>query len=121
MKAKRILTVILVLLAVSVKAEYVPLKVKLNVLERLVVASLLPKEASFANWKILNDLRNELYPTDQELKAVDMKPADNGGVMANWDAVPEKEITFGEAAEKIIIDALKKLDADEKLLPEHIG
>jgi len=114
--------VVAVLMLVSVvNAEYVPFKVKLNSLERLVVGSLLPKESSFANYKILNDLRVELSFTEEEIAALNMKTAENGGVMAQWGAVKEKEITFGATTEKIVIDALVKLDKQEKLLPEHIS
>ena len=118
---KLIAVVIGIMLFTSVKAEYVPLKVNLNSLERLVVVSLLPKEANFANWKIINDLRIELSPTEEELAVLDMKAAPEGGINANWGAVPVKEITFGEAAEKIIVDALKDLDSQEKLAPEHVS
>jgi len=114
--------VVAVLMLVSVvNAEYVPFKVKLNSLERLVVGSLLPKESSFANYKILNDLRIELSFTEKEIAKLNMKTAENGGVMAQWGAVEEKEIIFGATTEKIVIDALVKLDKQEKLLPEHIS
>jgi len=108
-------------LAFSASAEYVSFKVKLDIKERIIVGMLLPKEASFAKWKIFNDLRNVLSPTEEEVKTINMKDLPEGGVTANWDAVPEKEIVFGEVAEKAVVDALKKLDAEEKLLPEHIS
>ena len=121
MRTKRMVILCLVLLGTTLAmAEYIPFKVKLNVLERLVLGNMLPKETSFVNWKIFNDLRGELAPTEAELKAIDAKEAPDGGTLANWDAVPEKEITFGEVAEKTIVDALKKLDSESKLLPEHI-
>ena len=50
-----------------------------------------------------------------------MKPNPEGeGVIANWGDVPEKEIVFGEVAEKMIVDALKALDSQDKLLEEHL-
>jgi len=122
MRTKRIAIVLCLILGTTLAmAEYVPFKVKLNILERLVLGNMLPKETSFANWKIFNDLKNELAPTEAELKAIDARPSADGGTLANWDAVPEKEITFGEVTEKIIVDALKKLDSESKLLPEHIS
>ena len=124
MKRVTIITLAVIMflvLTVSVYAEYVAFKVKLNVKERLVVGMLLPKETSFVKWKIFNDLRNDLSLTEEEIKTIDMKDVPTGGVNANWDAVPEKEVVFGEIAEKAVIDALKKLDAQEKLLPEHIS
>jgi len=120
LKMLGVLVAVLMLVSVA-NAEYVPFKVKLNSLERLMVASLLPKESSFADYKILNDLRIELAYTEEEKAAINMKPAENGGVMAQWSAVKEKEITFGATTEKIVIDALVKLDQQEKLLPEHIS
>jgi len=124
MRSKRtmiVLCLVLLLGTTLAMAEYVPLKVKLNVLERLIVWGMLPKETSFVNWKIFNDMRDKLAPTEEELKAVNPQPGPDGGTIANWDAVPEKEITFGETTEKVIVETLKKMDKDEKLLPEHIS
>ena len=115
-------TLLISLFMVSVaSAEYTPKVVKLNILERLVIGNMLPKEMSFAAWGIINALRNDLAPTEAEMKALDMKPNPDGeGVIANWDAVSEKEIVFGEIAENLIVDALKKLDSENKLMQEHL-
>jgi len=123
MKTLRLLTVIMMvsLFVGSVSAEYIPFVVKLNSLERLLSLSLLPSEGSYATWKVINDLRNELAFTSEELTKLDLQPAANGGVQGNWDAVPEKEITFGETTEKMIVDALTELDSNEKLTPEHLS
>ena len=123
MRYGKMITVILclVLLTGIATAEYVPLTVNLTILERLVIGGLLPKETSFANWKIFNDLRIALAPTDAELKAINPQSSPEGGTLADWGAVPEKEITFGEVAENMIVEALKRLDSESKLLPEHIS
>ena len=107
--------------SVSLYAAYTPLTVRLNAVERFIVASLLPQEASFEHWKIINDLKDQLAPSEEEAAKLDMKASPTGGITAKWDAIPEKEITFGEVTEKMIIDALKKLDKESKLLPEHIS
>jgi len=113
---------LIALMAFSLSAEYVPLKVSLTALERVVIGMLIPKEASYTTWKILNDLRIEIGFNEAELKTLDMKPNPEGeGVIANWGDVPEKEIVFGEVAEKIIIDALKKLDSESKLPAEYVS
>ena len=117
---KLIITILVLLLTLSVYAEYVPLKVKLNTLERFVVESLLPKETNFSNWKIINDLRGQLALSEEELVAINPQITEEG-LIAQWDAVPEKEIIFGEVTEKMIVDALKKLDNDGKLLLEHLS
>ena len=112
---------LIALMAFSLSAEYVPFKVSLTVLERLVIGTLLPKETNFTTWKIVNDLKNDIALTESELKILNMKPNPEGeGVIANWGDVPEKEIVFGEVAEKMIIDALKALDSQDKLLEEHL-
>ena len=122
MKTKTAALMILAFLLSTVAiAEYVPFKVKLNALERLVVGELLPKQTSFANWKVINDLKMQIAPTEEELALLDPKPSPDGtGIVANWEAVPEKEITFGEVTEKMVIDALEKLDSEGKLMPEHL-
>jgi len=121
MKIKNLIIILVMFAIGTAVAEYVPFKVKLNVLERLVIGELLPKETSFANWKIINDLKQQLAPTEEELKAINARPTEDGQIIADWNAVPEKEIVFGEVTEKFIVDALKKMDAESKLLPEHIS
>ena len=112
---------LIALMAFSLSAEYVPFKVSLTVLERLVIGTLLPKETNFTTWKIVNDLKNDIALTEAELKTLNMKPNPEGeGIIANWGDVPEKEIVFGEVAEKMIVDALKALDSQNKLLEEHL-
>lgn len=108
-------------LVASVFAEYVPFKVQLNLFERLTVLSLLPREGSFITLKIVGDLQNELAPTEEEIKLSEMKENENGSVQANWSAVPEKEFTLGETAQKIITDALKKLNKEEKLQMQYLS
>jgi len=113
---------LLVLLATALSAEYIPFKVKLNMYDRMVVETLLPKEANFVTLKILNDLRMELSPTAEELKAINIRQNPEGtGIIGDWDKVPEKEIVFYELTEKAVVDALKKLDSESKLLAEHLS
>ena len=102
-------------------AEEQPFEVKLNVFERLVVLSFYQQvEANFATLKIVRLLQMELAPSEEEYKLAGLKDVTNGGVEADdWDAVPEKEITFGEKAKEIIVNALVELDEAEKLRWEH--
>ena len=113
---------VLLLLGSLCFAEYVPCKVKLGLLDRLVVMGLLPQESNFATLKIVTDLQLQLGPTDEEFKKAGLAPAPNGGIIAkDWDAVEEKEFTFGEIAEGIIVDALKKMDKEKKLKREFMS
>ena len=96
-------------------------KVKLDIFERLVVLAFYQQvEANFTTLKIVRLLQMELAPSEEEYKLAGLKDVTNGGVEAeDWDAVPEKEITFGEKAKEIIVNALVKLDEAEKLRWEH--
>ena len=101
-------------------AAYEPFKVKLNLYERVVAMSLLPKEGSFITLKIIRDLQMELAPSEEEAKIAGLENLPNGGIKAdNWLLVVEKEIVFGDIAKGIIVDALKKLDEEEKLVNDH--
>ena len=121
MKRKKVLSILLIALNTNLVAQYAPFEVSLSVLDRIVINELLPKKASFATWKIINDLRNELAPTEAELKQLDLRDnPDGSGVIGNWNAVPEKKIVFGESAQKMIVDALKELDNKGELSSEHL-
>jgi len=121
MKKINLVVIIALLFGGLCFAEYVPCKVSLNLFERLVVLALLPAEGNFATLKIVNELKMELAPTEEEFKKAGLEAMENGGIQAkDWLAVPEKEITLGETAEKIIVDALKKLDKEMKLKNEHM-
>jgi len=113
---------IILIVGMVAYAEYEPFKVKLNLFERLIVLALLPQEGSFATLKIVRDLQMELAPTEEEYKLAGLQDLEGGGINAkDWGAVPEKEIIFGDKAKEIIVNALIKLDEDEKLRQEHFS
>ena len=121
MKKISLVLIIALLFGGQCFAEYVPCKVSLNLFERIVVMGLLPAEGNFATLKIVNELKMELAPTEEEFKKAGLSALESGGIQAkDWLAVPEKEITLGETAEGIIVKALKKLDKESKLRAEHM-
>ena len=116
-----VLCLVLVLVIVGF-AQVQGFKIKLNLFERLVVMSLLPAESNFITLKIIRDLQTVLAPTEEEYKLAGLKAAEGGGVNADdWNAVPEKEIVFGDIAKSIIVDALKKLDEAKQLKMEQFS
>lgn len=116
-----ILCIVLILGMVSF-AQVQQFKVKLNLFERLVVMSLLPTESNFITLKIIRDLQSVLAPTEEEIKLTGLEAVEGGGVNAkDWNAVPEKEIVFGDIAKGIIVEALKKLDEAEQLKMEQFS
>jgi len=92
----------------------------MSVLERLVALSILPKEGDYATLKILTNLRLSLSFTEEETKAwgITTNP-ENGKTSWKEDAVVE--IPLGEKATDIIVDALKKLNREEKLPAESMS
>ena len=122
--------VFVLLMAMVVLGAYEPFKVKLGLFDRLVCLALLPPEGSYATLKIVRELQMELAPTEEESKKAGL--VDNlltGGVTIDdpddpekgWDAVEPKEIIFGDIAKGIIVAALEKLDAEEKLTQQHFN
>lgn len=97
-----------------------PFKVKLNLFERIVTMSLLPVEGSFLTLKIVRDLQMELAPSEEEALLAGLEDLPTGGIKAeDWFAVEEKEIIFGDIALGLVVDALKKLNDEEKLTNDH--
>jgi len=103
-------------------AVYEPFKVELTLFERFIVRTLLPVEGSYSTLKIVWELRMELATTEEENKLAGLEDLPGGGTDAeDWDAVEPKEIVFGDIAKGLIVDALKRLDKQEKLTQQHIS
>jgi len=91
----------------------------MSVLERLVALSILPKEGDYATLKILTNLRLSLSFTEEETKAWEITTGAEG--RTSWREDAEAEIPIGEKATDIIVDALKKLNRDKKLMAEGMS
>lgn len=92
---------------------------KLNVLERLALLSVLPKEGNFATLKIVRKLREDLSFSEEEIKRFGIEDLPDGRM--TWKKEEEKEIQFGEKAIDIITKALKKLNETEQLTQDHLS
>lgn len=96
---------------------------KLCVRERLVLLSIVPTEGNFITLKIVRKLREKLSFSEEEVKAFEFVEA-NGQVVWNTKNENERgelEISFGEKAIDLIIEALKKLDKEGKLTDNHFS
>lgn len=91
----------------------------LTVLERLLALTLLPKEGSYTDLKLVREARENLSFTEDEHKLL-MFREENGQTM--WaDVVEAKDIKLGLVAERKIQDALKKLDEEGKLTEQFMS
>jgi len=84
----------------------------LNVHERLVLLSIIPKEGDYVTLRILRELRMALGLTEEEIKKWNVVQADT---RVTWDENGEAEIPIGEKAMGIIIDTLRELSNRNKL------
>ena len=91
---------------------------KLNLLERVTILGILPKEANFLNLKIIKDIQEAVSFTEKDFKEFDIKQTD-GKITWNAKGTEEKEISIGEKATDIIVEALKELNKDKKLTANH--
>jgi len=87
---------------------------KLNVLERLMLLGILPKENNFATLKIVRTLTSNLGFDEKETTEFDIKQ-EGDKVIWNQKGSEEREIEIGEKATDIIVESLKKLDEEKKL------
>jgi len=92
----------------------------MSVIERLVALGILPKEGDYATLKILTNLRLSLSFTEEETKAWGITSDPETG-RTSWQENAEAEIPIGEKATDIIVDALKKLNRDKKLMAEGMS
>ena len=94
------------------------IKMKLNVLERILLGQILPKEGSFTNLKLLRVIKEDLSFTEKENKLLKFRQE---GERTMWDnAVKEKEVKVGEVTHSLVLKKLLELDKEEKLTEEHI-
>jgi hypothetical protein len=87
---------------------------KLNLLERILILGILPKETNFVTLRIIKDLEKSLSFTEEEIKEYNIRQE---GQNINWniEGNVEKEIQIGEKATDIIVESLKKLNEQNKL------
>jgi|ETNvirnome_2_300_1030623.scaffolds.fasta_scaffold00681_14 hypothetical protein len=107
------------------------MKVTLGVIQRAVVANILPKEGNITNMRLLREFREMLSFTEEENKLyqpryeVDGKSKQQMFIYRTVDdegqLVPqEKEFEVGDVVAKLIEGELKELDKAGKLKDEHI-
>lgn len=93
---------------------------KLNVKERIVLLSILPKEGDFKTLKQLRLVREALAFNDVENHSLGFKTAPGGGVTWTEPGAVEgqfytKEVEIPSSIREIIEKTLKDLDAKKKL------
>lgn len=92
---------------------------ELEVMERLVLLQILPKEGNLLQLKIARTLREELSFDEQEHVAIGL--TEDSGVI-HWDdtKAQSKDVEIGPKAMEMIHKALDELDKAGKLRAEYL-
>ena len=95
-------------------------KIKLTVQERSHLFNLLPKSGDYLTYKILHDIKSQIFFSEVEVEKYGIKfeqQTDNK-VLILWEINAEKEIEIGDKGKEIIKKALQKLN-DESLINDR--
>lgn len=84
----------------------------MQMLERILLAGMLPNKATFEIGIVVNDIRHKIAITQDEITRTDLKTLETGGMQ--WNAGKERtaEIEFTDAELQIIRGALEKASKD---------
>ena len=90
----------------------------LNTKGRMLLLNLLPAENNFRTWKTVSKLKEALYFSEDEVKALDFKTEpmpDGKGTTTTWNEEADKEIEveIGELATEVMVSTLERIPAAE--------
>ena len=90
---------------------------ELNIPERLMILDILSTiSGNFATLKIVRDLQDNISFSEKETADNSITTNDDG---FHWKGNGIKEIDFGKRGMEIVVNVLKKLDAEEKLTQNY--
>ena len=95
------------------------LKVKLNVGDRMMTLSILPKEGNIITIRLIRELISKLGLRDTELEQFEVKQTPEG-LMFNEKGREQIEFEMSEVETELIRGSLKELDSKNKLIPDMI-
>lgn len=95
---------------------------KLTVLERINLLSILPSQGNLVTLRILRELRDELSFTEREMKRAQIQILPDGKISFEPKAAESvvKDIHIGDVANGIIVDELVKAEKAGKLKALHL-
>lgn len=91
----------------------------LNVAERIMLLHLLPAQGNIITLRVALELQQAIAFSEDELIEASIVQEDE---QMRWDPEADlvKEVAVGPAARGLIVEVLKKLDAEQKLTANHI-
>ena len=95
------------------------MKLKLNVLERIILLGLLPKDENYLTFKLITQLKADLSFSDKEIKDWGITMLEDGRV--TWKKTGDKQIEIGETIETMIVEKLKTVEKEKKINDENVS
>lgn len=92
---------------------------KLNIPERLTLVNSLPEKGSFATIKMIEELKQKLYPSEKETKEYQIKQNGNN-ISWNKKGMDRNDISITEGQNKLLIESLESLDKREMATSAHL-
>jgi len=87
------------------------------VLERLLVLKLLPRHGNLTTLRIVRELERELSFSEEEHAALQFVNHENGSTTWNAKGDKEKDVEFGEVAQKLVLEELVAAEASGEQFP----
>jgi hypothetical protein len=98
---------------------------KLHVLDRLALLSLLPQEGDFTTLKMVRSLRERLsdYSEDERKALAFTSQTLEGQPFTQWDSNADTgwEFEFAPSETSLIVECLKRADSQKKLREAHMN
>jgi hypothetical protein len=92
---------------------------KLNILQRILIFSVLPKEGSLLTMKTLKNLKEKIVFSEEEIKESELRIEDNQ-YFWNPTKVGDVEFDITEGETKLIVEGLKDLDKQGKITEQYL-
>jgi hypothetical protein len=93
---------------------------QLTIMERVQLLQVLPREGNIGTMRIVHDLRMALAPTEKEVKLCNIREDAEKDQLLWDDDKYTAEIPIGEKATDVIVEALKRRDAELRLTEQLI-
>jgi hypothetical protein len=87
---------------------------ELNVQERLTLSRLLPEKGNFETMTAVENLRQILFLTEEEVEKVELKQTENA-ITWNEQGAERIEIEVSSKGKELLMSELEKLDEKEEL------
>lgn len=98
--------------------------VTLTIKDRLVIPNLLPDQGGILSQRIAKDIKKKLTITQDDIQTFEMKETrdSRGQNQIVWDPTKDVgvEMTFTAAEIKMIQEAIRKVDKDEKITQDNL-